>query len=253
MKQLEKPVRIYDADTLEYIGGYDKGRVGIMDENELVLDFHRYWSTWLIIALVMLGTLAINWYTSNRYSAVMDENRQLKEYIEVAEYDLNIEILAGRYATSRTTVPDDLDEVYKMCVQSGAWYPEIIMAQFIIESASGKSFLAKKARNFYGMKYIGTKGRPTLQIPNMNTSGYGMYLNWQHSILDRVLWDDWRFNKTKPQTREQYLNRIDGVYAEDPNYIAKVVKIAAQWETKTDSIRNELNKGTDTVGKINPI
>ena len=236
MKVLNQKVRLHDAETLEYIG-----------ENEIVFDFHRYWPTWLFLALVIIGICAVSWHTADQYCYVLEENRQLKSYIEVAEYDLNVELLAGRYATSRTPVPTDMNEVYKMCIQSGAWYPEVIMAQFIIESGSGTSSVSKKARNFYGMKYIGTKGRPTLQIPDMNVSGYGVYLNWQHSVLDRVLWDDWVFNKTKPETREKYLAKINGVYAEDPNYIAKVLKIASEWEVKTDSLRTVMEQDSITL------
>lgn len=242
MKRLNCKTRIYNADTLEHLGDYNENQIGVMKPDELVLDFRSYWPTWVIFILLVLGICVTGWYTADKYYAVVEANKQLVEYIEVAEYDLNVELLAGRYATSRTLVPTDMNEVYKMCVQSGAWYPEIIMAQFIIESGTGTSRLAKKARNFYGMKYIGTKGRPTLQIPNENVNGYGMYLNWQHSILDRVLWDDWVFSKTKPETREAYLAKINGVYAEDPNYIKKVLAIADDWSIKTDSIRNVLER-----------
>ena len=242
MKVLDKKVRLHDAETFEFLGEYEKNRVGIMKEHELVLDFRRYWPTWVIFILLIIFLLADSWFVTDKYIAEQNTNKQLVEYIEVAEYDLNVELLAGRYATSRTPVPTDMNEVYKMCIQSGAWYPEVIMAQFIIESGSGTSNLAKKARNFYGMKYIGTKGRPTLQIPDMNVSGYGMYLNWQHSVLDRVLWDDWVFSKTKPESREKYLAKINGVYAEDPNYITKVISIANEWAAKTDSLRTVMEQ-----------
>lgn len=246
MKVLNQKVRLHDAETLEYLGEYDKERVGIIGETELVLDFRRYWTTWLIIILLIFVLFITSICMAGEWDKARKENQRLKEYIEVAEYDLNIELLAGRYATSRTAVPKDLDEVYKMCIQSGAWYPEIIMAQFIIESSSGTSRLARDARNFYGMKYIGTKGRPTLQIPNTKVNGYGVYINWQHSVLDRVLWDDWKFNKTKPKTREQYLAGLNGVYAEDPNYIPKLRVRAKEWEAKTDSLRTVMEQDSIT-------
>lgn len=243
MKRLNRKVSIYDTDTLEPIGDYKEDQVGIMKENEMVLDFRTYWPTWLIFISLMIGLCVISWKVADMYEASLykikqleTENAQLQSVIEITEHELNIEILAGKYATLRTPAPTDMNEVYKMCIQSGAWYPEIIMAQFILESGSGTSQIASSARNFYGMKYIGTKGRPTLQIPNMNVSGYGMYLNWQHSVLDRVLWDDYVFNKVKP-TKEQYLTKIKNVYAEDPNYINKILRIANEWEVKTDSIR----------------
>lgn len=240
MKRLNCKTSIYNADTLEHIGDYNRNQIGVMKENEIVFDFRTYWPLWLLLCIIVGIIWLWSWKIVDDYYSVVETNKQLVEYIEVAEYDLNVELLAGRYATSRTPVPTDLNEVYKMCIQSGAWYPEIIMAQFIIESGSGTSYLAKKARNFYGMKYIGTKGRPTLQIPDMNVSGYGMYINWQHSILDRVLWDDWKFKKVKPKTREQYLAKLNGVYAEDPNYIYKVTSRAKEWAAKTDSLKSIL-------------
>lgn len=242
MKVLNQKVRLHDANTLEFIGEYEKESVGIIGETELVLDFRRYWPTWVIIILLVLGICVAGWMAADKAYELQKENYELSKLIQVAEEDINVELLAGIYATSRTPVPTDMDKVYKMCIQSGAWYPEIIMAQFIIESGSGTSQLAKNARNFYGMKYIGTKGRPTLQIPNMDYHSYGMYLNWQHSVLDRVLWDDWVFKKKKPETRELYLAKLDGVYAEDPNYVTKVVRIAREWEGKTDSIRTLLEQ-----------
>lgn len=245
MKVLNKKIRLFDAKTLEYIGECEN--VGIIGKSEIVLDFYRYWATWIILFLIIVGVCVTSFCAVNKYQRILEENHQLQAYIEVAEYDLNVEILAGRYATSRTPVPTDMNEVYKVCIQSGAWYPEIIMAQFIIESGSGTSSISKKARNYYGMRYIGTKGRPTLQIPDMNVNGYGVYINWQHSVLDRVLWDDWVFNKTRPETREKYLAKINGVYAEDPKYISKILSIANVWAAKTDSIRNVMERDSITT------
>ena len=253
MKRLDRKVSIYDTDTLEPIGDYKEGQVGIMKENEMVLDFRSYWPTWLMFISCVIGLCVASWKVSDEYCMALHkinqleaENSQLKSHIGITEHELNVEILAGKYATLRTPTPTDMNEVYKMCVQSGAWYPEIIMAQFILESRSGTSNIALNARNFYGMKYIGTKGRPTLQIPSMNVGGYGMYLNWQHSILDRVLWDDYVFNKTIP-SREQYLNKIGGIYAEDPDYINKILRIANKWEVKTDSIRMVLDQDSTLI------
>ena len=253
MKRLDRKVSIYDTDTLEPIGDYKEGQVGIMKENEMVLDFRSYWPTWLMFISCVIGLCVASWKVSDEYCMALHkinqleaENSQLKSHIGITEHELNVEILAGKYATLRTPTPTDMNEVYKMCVQSGAWYPEIIMAQFILESRSGTSNIALNARNFYGMKYIGTKGRPTLQIPSMNVGGYGMYINWQHSILDRVLWDDYVFNKTIP-SREQYLNKIGGIYAEDPDYINKILRIANKWEVKTDSIRMVLDQDSTLI------
>lgn len=248
MKRLNCKTSIYNSDTLEPIGDYKENQVGILKKHEMVLDFRTYWYAWLFLFGILFCTYIIGQRIVGNYNEAMRENLelkiendQLKSYIEVTEHELNVEILAGQYATLRSPIPSDLNEVYKMCVQSGAWYPEIIMAQFILESGSGTSQVALNARNLYGMKYIGTKGRPTLQIPHTNVGGYGMYLNWQHSVLDRVLWDDHMFNKSKP-TKEQYIAKIKNTYAEDPDYMSKILRIASNWEVKTDSIRMVLDQ-----------
>lgn len=249
MKRLDYKTCIYNADTLEHIGNYDENQVGIMRKHEIVVDFHSCLYTWIIMFLFISIICMKCRMLANSYEESQHENLELKAEIEqlkaeaeqlnlcitAAEHELNVETLAGKYATLRTPVPTDMNEVYKMCIQSGAWYPEIIMAQFILESGSGTSKVASSARNFYGMKYIGTKGRPTLQIPNTNFSGYGVYLNWQHSVLDRVMWDDHVFNKTMP-TKDQYLDKISNIYAEDPHYIDKLLPIANEWAAKTDSL-----------------
>ncbi len=256
MKRLNQNVRVFDDKSLEYLGTYEKNRVGIIGKHEIVLDFPSHFITWIYIGLIMVGMILCMSFESKKlqktyedYKEVVLENQTLKEYVAIAELDNRIEILAGRYATSRTPIPSDRDEVYKMCVQSGAWYPEIIMAQLILESGTGTSSIAKNARNLYGMKKVGENGRPTLQIPGVDWNGYGMYLNWQHSILDRVLWDFWLFKKIKPATREEYLNRIDGIYAEDPDYIKKVLALAGEWEQKTDMIQQSLEQDSGKLIK----
>lgn len=256
MKRLDRTVRIYDDQTLEPLGKYEGHRVGIIGKNEIVLDFKSYWPTWVFILILVIYLAVVSWFVADKLQMQFEHNKELvlenetlKEYIEVAEFDNRLEILAGRYATSRTPIPKDKNEIYKMVVQSGAWYPEIIMAQLILESNTGTSSIAINARNMYGMKKVGENGRPTLQIPGVDWNGYGMYLNWQHSILDRVLWDFWLFKKIKPATREEYLNRIDGVYAEDPDYIKKVLALASEWEQKTDMIQQSLEQDSGKLIK----
>lgn len=49
-------------------------------------------------------------------------------------------------------------------------------------------------------------------------------MNWQHSVIDRILWDEWVFSGKKP-TKEQYMAKLGGVYAEDKQYVSKLNKI----------------------------
>ena len=110
-----------------------------------------------------------------------------------------------------------------------AWYPEIIMAQFKIESCSGTSELAKKSNNFFGMKVVSGKRKHfTTQRCGDNYHGYAVYDNWKLSIIDKILWEHFAFNDRKP-SKTEYLN-AHGRYAEDEEYLAKISKFAKQYE-----------------------
>lgn len=137
---------------------------------------------------------------------------------------------SGKYAIAgKQAIPtDSLIKVYELAMKSDAWYPEVIYAQAVLESSSGKSELARTCNNLFGMKKAST--RPNTQINymvNERTSLekiYGVYMNWQHSVIDRILWDEWVFSGKKP-TREQYMAKLGGVYAEDKQYVSKLNKI----------------------------
>ena len=113
-----------------------------------------------------------------------------------------------------------------------SWYPEYIMAQCIIESSCGKSDLAKNANNLFGMRYIDQSKphRPTTQIPGVNYHGYGMYRNWEQAVIDRILWERYRFSYNKP-TENKYIDGLSN-YAEDPDYLAKAKSLANKYKNK---------------------
>lgn len=249
MKTYDTTVRIMDDETLETLDIARPGKVAVTTNPVESLWGTAQKTVAFLIFVLFIGIAFIG----NRH--IKKENQALQQ--EVAEYQLlngdreyiNVLTLAGKYATYKEKVPTQMDSVFKVIVESGAWYPEIIMAQFIIESGSGTSNVSKNASNYFGMKKIGegSRSRPNLQIKGMDYSGYGMYMNWQHSILDRVLWDLWVFKTKKPETVDEYLRKIDGIYAEDPGYVVKLRSIAASWRDKVElyKVRN-----TDTTSMI---
>ena len=252
MVRLQQSVRIHDDETLEPIGkqAFKPNQVIIAGPNEPVFTF-KEWTTTILVGMVLLviGCFII----AAQHGRIRDLRQERDMYVEIlstATTDHNVELLAGKYATSRSSIPKDRDEIYRMCVESGAKHPEVIMAQLIIESASGTSDVYRNSNNLYGMKRVSSKGRPTLQIPDVDYYGYGKYLNWQHSILDRVLWDKWVFRKTGiPDDVNEYLNKIDGIYAEDPGYVQKIKSIIQEWAPKTDSIRSMITSSPEDTLK----
>lgn len=113
------------------------------------------------------------------------------------------------------------DSIMSILTEVGAWYPEYIMAQAVLESATFTSEIYRTNNNLFGMKQVSR--RSTTQTGKKTDKvSYGHYNNWQMSVLDRVLWDLHRF-ETKP-TRVEYEKALMQ-YAEDSNYISKLNKI----------------------------
>ena len=70
------------------------------------------------------------------------------------------------------------------------------------------------------------KTRPSLQLPD-TYNGYAIKLNWQHSIIDRILWDRYMFKNKKPN-KTDYIKSLS-IYAEDPDYISKLKQVLIKY------------------------
>jgi len=108
--------------------------------------------------------------------------------------------------------------LYNQLLKTSIMYPDIAFAQAVLESAHFKSPLFIRANNLFGMK-IPTK-RPTTAIGS--TNGYSKYSNWNSSVLDYKLWQEFLFKRKGVMTRKEYILYIKKWYATDPNYIIKI-------------------------------
>lgn len=181
-------------------------------------------------------------------SYISNINSKHEAELNVIQYELlvaqrmqtedNIYPIIGEYASIGATRIPDRRVVYEFIKSCGAWYPDVIMAQAIVESNVGKSSLGRTANNLFGMKKVGLenpsrKHRATTQLPHTNQNGYGKYLNWQMSVIDRILWDLDNFPKAKPSC-ESYINYLNKVYAEDPDYKTKIISTSQQIRKQYD-------------------
>lgn len=178
----------------------------------------------LFISLIIIG---------NKYSKLETEYKYtLSEYEQLLfkEQEQNLYTFIGEYSFLKNEkIPTNDSVVYEFIKATGCWYPDIVMAQYVIESGHGKSMLSQEYNNCFGMKYVGKNGRKNTQLPDVKGYGdYGVYINWQLSVVDRQLWDHRVFEASKP-TRDYYLNILDKIYAEDPNYIDKITTEAKKW------------------------
>lgn len=211
--------RIYNSDTLECLGVSetvvtDNGLRGIHRKHHRVI-----YGLGAVIALLVVLVV----YKEIQISTLQSEYDEIENVLALTERDATLEQLAGTYLLCGRTEIEDSDGIYEFIQTCGACYPDIIMAQCIIESGGGTSVLARDANNLFGMKRVTT--RPTTQVGDVR--GYGKYANWQSSVIDRCLWDAYVFKDGVPD-REVYLNKIRAVYAEDRNYIAKIEKVIKQ-------------------------
>lgn len=188
----------------------------------------------IIVSIIMCVIFWFLAYTSfSKYSKLKTEYEYtLSEYEQLLfeKQEQNLYTFIGEYSFLKNEkIPTNDSVVYEFIKATGCWYPDIVMAQYVIESNHGKSMLSQEYNNCFGMKYVGNKGRRNTQLPDMKGYGdYGVYANWQLSVVDRQLWDHRVFEASKP-TKDYYLNIIGKIYAEDPNYIEKVTAEAKKW------------------------
>ena len=223
-------LEIIETDTLRKVPGTEVEVQG--NRRYQIFNVYRVANT---LIGVFLGTLLMSLivgsiiYATNTNTLQAEIDILKSENMDTKHINMLIN-KSGKYAIAgQQKIPvDSMIYIYELACKSDAWYPEVIYAQAVLESSSGKSELAKTCNNLFGMKKAST--RPNTQINymvNERTSLekiYGVYMNWQHSVIDRILWDEWVFSGKKP-TREQYMAKLGGVYAEDKQYVSKLNKI----------------------------
>lgn len=97
-------------------------------------------------------------------------------------------------------------------------YADIVYAQAVLETGNFQSEIFKQNKNIFGMKASQTRA-----TTNLGTQlNHAVYKDYESSIIDRALWDE---AFTRNLTREQYLDLLNEVYAEDKEYKNKLLKI----------------------------
>lgn len=171
----------------------------------------------LIFIIVMISKSNNRWH--REYLNLKSDMELIMEDLALANGESsirNLEELIGKYHIEGAGKLQD-STVFHVLEECGAWYPDVIMAQYIIESGRGTSRLARTNNNLFGMRCA--VRRPSTQLSS--SGSWGLYLNWEHSIIDRVLWDHWVFKNRKPDY-SVYLSKIASIYAEAPEYLDRL-------------------------------
>ena len=180
----------------------------------------------LVICFLVATISKNNLENIEMYNQLVCEYNELVEtHNREIDADTLIIKLGRAYLEGVKKIPFNDSIVYEYLVECRAWYPEYIMAQYKLESTSGTSDLAQNADNFVGMRPVkGKRKNFTTQRPGQEYKGYAKYDNWHLCLLDKILWDHFRFGGVKPDEKT-YL-AAHSRYAEDEEYFSKITAIA---------------------------
>ena len=117
------------------------------------------------------------------------------------------------------------ESLYEQIMKYGIKFPDVVFAQAVLESGQFTSKLFKSANNLFGMK-IPTK-RESSAI-GQTKSGYSKYDDWNFSVYDYFLWQDYMFKKKSDLTKKEYLALLGKVYAEDKRYVSSLKRVIGE-------------------------
>ena len=117
-----------------------------------------------------------------------------------------------------------------------------VLAQAKIESLHLTSHLCRKANNLFGMRYPGRRqttaigvylqGKDTIIYGSheelkkyLKYPTYAVYASWVDAVKDYKMWQDNAF-----KVEEKYLSFLNRIYAEAPDYVSVVDKMAKKIE-----------------------
>lgn len=119
------------------------------------------------------------------------------------------------FASARTP---NQREVYEELLRLDVKFPDIVLAQAILESGNFASKVTKHNNNLFGMRM--PKVRQTTAVGQRY--GYARYYNWKDSVKDYKLWQEALLKRYPNMTRGQYKSYIDRIYSTGKNYISKI-------------------------------
>ena len=111
--------------------------------------------------------------------------------------------------------------------KQGVMYPDVAMAQCMLETGYFKSDIFLDNNNLFGMKH--PRQRQTLSKgPNR---GHASFENWQDSVKDYKMWQD--YNKLSNLSKDQYVAKLNRIYCIPPscgtnNYAKKVKSLLSR-------------------------
>lgn len=148
-----------------------------------------------------------------------------------------------------------IDKVYSSLPSDmGGLFPSVLIAQAILESGWGKSTLASKYNNLFGIKASATWTGKVVNLKTNEifdgvettvTSGFRVYDTWKQSISDRnkFLRENPRYTKAGVFTATDPLAQIQALktagYATAENYVSSLWNIVQLYDLQQYDIKKK--------------
>lgn len=180
----------------------------------------------IVVVLVLIASIAIlakliNDRTESSHNEVVQAYLSKIDSLEAKI--LTIEMVSIPLADTIVRMEDVVAEIKKY-----NWrFPEVVLAQFILESTEFNSGLVKRNNNISGMKVA--KQRVSIARAHHSNS-YALYDNYKECIVDRALYEASYLRSIKSE--ESYIKALDNHYAEDGKYAYKLKKVIRNYKLK---------------------
>jgi len=101
-------------------------------------------------------------------------------------------------------------------------FVDVAVAQAKLETNTFRSNIFVENNNLFGMK----EATMRINLAKGSQHGHAYYDTWEDSVLDYAMWCASYAKHCR--TDEQFLSLLNGYYAEDPNYVAKLRTIMSR-------------------------
>ena len=149
-----------------------------------------------VILVTALSLVSINTMDANEYERILEVRMKGNEFSE-ERFRAKLDELNVRFA-------------------------DVAVAQAALETNTFRSNIFVENNNLFGMKEAKTR----INLARGSQHGHAYYDSWEDSVLDYAMWCATYAKHCR--TNEQFLSLLNGYYAEDPNYIAKLRRIMSR-------------------------
>ena len=208
------------------------------------------------IAGALLGAFAFLFFVSVQIKHDLRDGKKLIPAVVLFASD------PGAISTDKN-VKDSMS-LMQLLVEAGVQFPEVVIAQSLLETGFYSSQIYLENKNPFGMK---TSSRG-FHIPTNSWKHkqycydkvHACYINYRYAVKDFKEWQSIRlkaytnyFGRT-PSSVDEYLHFLDNLvinkkiyrYAEDPQYTKKVAKILQRWN-KTAFFSKTIVRSSDLI------